>query len=74
MQMIADVKIDGDRLLVTGPNNPPQQGGLVKAALLYDIADPANPERLAWWRNPDETQFWGAKVAGDRDVFVSGNM
>jgi len=46
MQMIADVKIDGDRLLVTGPNNPPQQGGLVKAALLYDIADPANPERL----------------------------
>jgi len=46
MQMIADVKIDGDRLLVTGPNNPPRQGELVKAALLYDITDPANPERL----------------------------
>ncbi|WP_323674659.1 hypothetical protein [Halorubellus sp. PRR65] len=46
MQMIADVKIDGDRLLVTGPNNSPRQGDLPKAALLYDIADPANPERL----------------------------
>ncbi|NHN42102.1 hypothetical protein G9C85_10740 [Halorubellus sp. JP-L1] len=46
MQMIADVKIDGDRLLVTGPNNAPQQGELVKAALLYDISDPANPTQL----------------------------
>jgi hypothetical protein len=46
MEMIADVKIDGDRLLVTGPNNPPRQGQLVKAALLYDISDPANPEQL----------------------------
>jgi len=46
MEMIADVKIDGDRLLVTGPNNSPRQGDLPKAALLYDVADPANPERL----------------------------
>ena len=46
MQMIADVKIDGDRLLVTGPNNSPRQGAVPKAALLYDITDPANPERL----------------------------
>lgn len=46
MQMVADVKIDGDRLLVVGPNNPPRQSALPLAALLYDISDPANPEQL----------------------------
>ena len=46
MKNIADVKIDGDRLLVTGPNNPPREGEVVKAAVLYDITDPANPEQL----------------------------
>ncbi|MFC4406383.1 LVIVD repeat-containing protein [Haloarchaeobius iranensis] len=44
MQAVADVKVDGDRLLVVGPN---QAGEVIKAALLYDISDPANPEQLA---------------------------
>jgi hypothetical protein len=42
--------------------------------MMHDVSDPANPERLAWWRNPSETMFWGAKAAGDRDFFVAGNM
>jgi hypothetical protein len=42
--------------------------------MVHDVSDPANPERLAWWRKPSETMFWGAKAAGDRDFFVAGNM
>lgn len=42
---IQDVAVDGDRLLVVGPAHPDEEA--VKAALLYDVSDPAAPRRLA---------------------------
>ncbi len=44
MAGIWDVAVDGDRLLVVGPAN----GGVnaVHAAVVYDVADPATPERV----------------------------
>ncbi|WP_435361345.1 LVIVD repeat-containing protein [Haloarchaeobius sp. DFWS5] len=42
--------------------------------MVHDVSDPANPDRLAWWRQPESKMFWGAKFAGDRDFFVAGNM
>ncbi|MCT9095368.1 LVIVD repeat-containing protein [Haloarchaeobius sp. HME9146] len=42
--------------------------------MIHDVSDPASPERITWWRDPESTQFWGAKAAGDRDFFVAGNM
>ncbi|WP_439028510.1 LVIVD repeat-containing protein [Haloarchaeobius sp. DT45] len=42
--------------------------------MIHDVSDPANPERIAWWRDPESQMFWGAKFAGDRDFFVAGNM
>ena len=44
---IYDVKVSGDRLLVAGPNHAPFHGGLSGFAL-YDVSDPANPERVAF--------------------------
>jgi hypothetical protein len=44
------------------------QGGVK----IHDISDPANPEQLAWWRNPDETSFWTAKRA-TQEFFVASS-
>jgi len=41
---------------------------------IHDVSDPANPERLTWWRQPEEARFWGTAVPADADVFVAGNM
>jgi hypothetical protein len=40
---------------------------------IHDISDPANPERLAWWRRPEEASFWTAKRATD-GFFVASSM
>lgn len=45
------------------------QGGVK----IHDISDPANPEQLAWWRDPEETSFWTAKRARPR-FFVASSM
>jgi hypothetical protein len=44
MEEIWDVKVDGDQLLAVGPAN----GGVeaVHAAVVYDVTDPATPERV----------------------------
>jgi hypothetical protein len=42
MSGIYDVKYDADTLLVVGPAN----AGSPKAALFYDVSDPASPERI----------------------------
>jgi hypothetical protein len=39
MTSILDVKVDGDRLLVSGP----AQVGPVRGIVVYDVSDPANP-------------------------------
>jgi hypothetical protein len=43
----------------------------------HDVSDPAAPEELTWWRDPDETKFWTARVArpGAREgFFVASSM
>lgn len=35
------------------------QGGVK----IHDVSDPANPEELAWWRQPEEAAFWTAQSA-----------
>lgn len=40
---------------------------------IHDVSDPANPEELAWWRDPVETSFWTAKLATEK-FFVASSM
>jgi hypothetical protein len=55
---------NGDRLYSSW-----YQGGVK----VHDVSDPANPEELAWWRQPDQTRFWTAQYASE-DAFVAGSM
>jgi hypothetical protein len=55
----------GDRLYTSWYN------GGVK---LYDVSDPANPEELAWWRQPDETSFWTAQAAVEGEFFAATSL
>ena len=41
---------------------------------LYDVSDPAEPEELAWWLEPDETSFWTACRGVDGDFFVASSL
>lgn len=52
LTQIWDAKVDGDKLLVAGPANPVADNE-VHGFLLYDVSDPANPERVAF----HETSF-----------------
>ncbi|MFB6270986.1 MAG: LVIVD repeat-containing protein, partial [Halobacterium sp.] len=54
----------GDRLYTSW-----YQGGVK----IHDVSDPANPEELAWWRQPDQTSFWTARYATG-DAFVASSM
>jgi hypothetical protein len=38
---------------------------------VYDVSDPANPEEIAWWRDPSETSFWTAQVANPGETFIA---
>lgn len=40
---------------------------------IHDISDPANPEELAWWRQPADTSFWTAQHATS-SFFVASSM
>ena len=40
---------------------------------IHDISDPANPELLAWWRDPMETSFWTAHRAASGIVATSSD-
>lgn len=41
---------------------------------VHDISDPANPEELAWWRDPTEASFWTAQAGVSGDFFVGASM
>ncbi|WP_049971729.1 LVIVD repeat-containing protein [Haladaptatus cibarius] len=56
--------IVGDRLYTSW-----YQGGVK----LFDISDPANPEELVWWRDPEQTAFWTSQHVSD-DFFIGGSM
>ncbi|MFC6836625.1 LVIVD repeat-containing protein [Halomarina ordinaria] len=66
LEEIFDVKVDGDRLVVPGPANASQ--GALQGAALYDVADPAAPERLAVY----ETDFFHHNVYFDDGVLYFG--
>ncbi|QCC50559.1 LVIVD repeat-containing protein [Halapricum salinum] len=67
LQGIYDVKIDGDRLAVAGPANG---GPELTGVLLYDVADPASPEQVAFY----ETDFPIHNMAFDDGVaYLTGN-
>ncbi|WP_267641938.1 LVIVD repeat-containing protein [Haloarchaeobius amylolyticus] len=55
-------ELTGDRLYSSW-----YQGGV----MIHDISDPANPDRLVWWRDPDELAFWTARLAVDDEFFVA---
>ncbi|WP_394326253.1 LVIVD repeat-containing protein, partial [Haloferax profundi] len=42
----------------------------------HDVSDPTDPVELAWWRDPDQTNFWTAQYAypfADEGVFVASS-
>lgn len=45
------------------------QGGVK----IHDVSDPADPEELTSWRDPDEAAFWTARVAGPGETFVASS-
>ncbi|WP_254543206.1 LVIVD repeat-containing protein [Halomarina pelagica] len=68
LTQIYDVKVDGDRLVVPGPANPVRSG--LQAAVLYDVSDPAAPERLGVY----ETDFYHHNVYfHDGVLYFGGN-
>ncbi|SER14649.1 LVIVD repeat-containing protein [Natrinema salaciae] len=38
---------------------------------IHDVSDPAAPEQLTWWRDPEMTGFWTARVADPETAFVA---
>lgn len=40
---------------------------------IHDVSDPADPEQLAWWRDPAETGFWTARVLEPGETFVASS-
>lgn len=65
---IADVAVDGDRLLVPGPSGP--RSDRVAGFALFDVADPAAPEQVAF----HETAFpiHNAALDADRAYLTAG--
>jgi hypothetical protein len=41
---------------------------------VHDVSDPANPEQLSHWRQPEETRFWTAQVGRPGEFFVATDM
>ncbi|MFB6118176.1 LVIVD repeat-containing protein [Halosegnis sp.] len=64
---IYDVAVDGDRLAVVGPAHG---GASLQAAVVYDVSDPAAPERVA----VHETDFFNHNCdIADGTVYLCGN-
>ncbi|MGQ3411169.1 LVIVD repeat-containing protein [Natrinema sp. LN54] len=40
---------------------------------IHDVSDPADPEQLAWWRDPAETGFWTARVLEPGETFLASS-
>ncbi|WP_205254467.1 LVIVD repeat-containing protein [Halorussus sp. JP-T4] len=52
LRLVQDVKVEGDRLIAAGPADP-LRGDVLQGFVLYDVSDPADPERVAF----HETRF-----------------
>jgi len=46
------------------------QGGV----MIHDITDPADPSRIAAWRDPERLSFWTARQALDGESVVASSM
>lgn len=69
LKSIADVKVDGDRLLVAGPAYPTADVNYLYAFAVYDISDPSNPELLGW----RETEMYNHNVfIRDGVIYLTG--
>ncbi|WP_135534989.1 LVIVD repeat-containing protein [Halostella pelagica] len=69
MDHIRDVKVAGDRLAVVGPNTP-TRGDTFSGFFLYDVSDPANPERVTF--QPTEHGIHNCSFDGDR-LYLTGS-
>jgi hypothetical protein len=69
LREIQDVKVEGDRLVAAGPANP-KQGDVLMGFLLYDVSDPANPERVAFYET--DHPIHNCDLA-DGYVYLTGN-
>ena len=68
MERIMDVKVSGDRLAVAGPNVG--FGDKLSGVFLYDVSDPANPERVAF--QPTDHGIHNCSLDGDR-LYLTGS-
>jgi len=57
-------ELRGDRLYTSW-----YEGGVK----LHDVSDPANPERLAWWRDPADASFWTARAGVPGEFFLASS-
>jgi hypothetical protein len=57
-------ELHGDRLYASW-----YRGGVS----VHDVSDPANPERIAWWADPAEREFWTARVGVEGEFFVGAS-
>jgi hypothetical protein len=70
LKSIADVKIDGDRLLVAGPAYPDSRESYFGAVAVYDVSDPSDPALLRW----KETEMFHHNVfIRDGIAYLTGN-
>lgn len=69
LEAVWDVKVEGDRMVAVGPANPGGSDRLQGAAV-FDVSDPANPERTAFF----ETEFSIHNCfVRDDHVYLTGN-
>lgn len=40
---------------------------------IHDLSDPARPEELAWWRDPEAASFWTARSAVPGEYFAASS-
>ncbi|WP_255151923.1 LVIVD repeat-containing protein [Halorarius halobius] len=67
LEDIYDVKVDGDRLAVTGPANP---GPELQGVVVFDVSDPTAPERVS----THETTFFNHNCdISEGTVYLCGN-
>ncbi|PSP66498.1 hypothetical protein BRC85_10105 [Halobacteriales archaeon QS_1_69_70] len=68
LSVVHDGKVGGDRYAVAGPAEP--RGGVPNAALVFDVSDPADPQRVL----AHETDFPHHNLATDGDtLYLCGN-
>ncbi|WP_049922933.1 LVIVD repeat-containing protein [Halopiger djelfimassiliensis] len=68
----------GGKLWTTAHNLEIRDGHLYSAwyqggVKIHDVSDPAEPDELAWWRDPGNAGFWTARIAQPGEVFIASS-